>query len=202
MMKKLLRSVAIVLVSLLAGGATLFGLQNVFQNFSPFQTKTTSSNTQIINAIERKEQVVLLSLGIQGISERTAGSTFFGVDVPGTNRASFLQYNFNAKLGLEGKDVKIQRTGDNKYRLSLPAFMFIGHDNVSFKMAAENNGVLSWATPQIDPVETINQILNDSAKAQYVAANEEILTDQAKAFYTGIIRSVDPSAEVTFDFSK
>lgn len=202
MMKKLLRSVAIVLVSLLAGGALLFGLQNAFPNLSPFQSTSASSNTQIINAIERKEQVVLLSLGIQGISERTAGSTFFGIDIPGTSRASFLQYNFNAKLGLEGKDVKVDRMGDHRYRLSVPAFIFIGHDNVSFKMAAESNGVLSWATAQINPVETINQILNDEAKSQYVTANQQILTDQAKAFYTGIIRSVDPAAEVTFDFSK
>ena len=202
MMNNLIRSVAVVLVSLAVGGAVLFGLQNVFPSLSPFQTTSTSNNTQIINAIERKEQVVLLSLGIQGISERTAGSKFFGIDVPGSNRASFLQYNFNAKLGLEGKDVKITRTGANQYRLSLPAFIFIGHDNVSFKLAAENNGVLSWATPQIDPVETINQILNDEAKSQYVTANQQILTEQAQAFYTGIIRSVDPSAEVTFDFSK
>ncbi len=201
-MKRLFTSVAIVLVTLVAGGALMFGLQNVFPNLSPYQTTSASSNTQIINAIERKEQVVLLSLGIQGISERTAGSKFFGIDIPGSNRASFLQYNFNAKLGLEGKDVKIERTGDNQYRLSLPAFTFIGHDNVSFKLAAESNGVLSWATPQIDPVETINQILNDEARSQYVTANQQILTDQARAFYTGIIRSVDPSAEVTFDFSK
>jgi len=141
-----------------------------------------------------------LSLGIQGISERTAGSKFFGIDIPGSNRASFLQYNFNAKLGLEGKDVKIERAGANLYHLSVPAFTFIGHDGVSFKMAAENNGVLSWTTPPIDPVETINQILNDEAKSQYVTANQQILIDQAKSFYTGIIRSVDPSAEVTFDF--
>lgn len=201
-MKKLLTGVAIVLITLVAGGALLFGLQNVFPNLSPFQATSASSNTQIINAIERKEQVVLLSLGIQGISERTAGSKFFGIDIPGSSRASFLQYNFNAKLGLEGKDVKIERTGANRYRLSVPAFTFIGHDNVSFKMAAESNGVLSWATPQIDPVETINQILNDKAKSQYVTANQQILTDQTKSFYTGIIRSVDPTAEVTFDFSK
>ena len=199
-MKNLFTSIAIVLVTLVAGGALMFGLQNVFPNLSPYQTVSASSNTQIINAIERKEQVVLLSLGIQGISERTAGSKFFGIDIPGSNRASFLQYNFNAKLGLEGKDVKIERTGDNQYRLLLPAFTFIGHDNVSFKLAAESNGVLSWATPQIDPVETINQILNDEAKNQYVTANQQVLTDQAKAFYTGIIQSVDPSAQVTFDF--
>lgn len=199
-MKKLLTGFAIVLISLVAGGALVLGLQSVVPDLSPFKTTSASRDTRIINAIERKEQVVLLSLGIQGISERTAGSKFFGIDIPGSNRASFLQYNFNAKLGLEGKDVKIERAGANLYHLSVPAFTFIGHDGVSFKMAAENNGVLSWTTPPIDPVETINQILNDEAKSQYVTANQQILIDQAKSFYTGIIRSVDPSAEVTFDF--
>lgn len=97
--------------------------------------------------------------------------------------------------------MKIQRVEAGKYRLSLPAFSFLGHDNVNFWMAAENNGVLSWITPEIDPVETINQILNDEAKTTYVTQNKEVLTDQAKNFYGGIIKSVEPDAEIVYEFA-
>ena len=170
------------LAALLLGAVIAFGAFQFLPNMSLLQSTSESRNTQVINAIERKEQVVLLSLGIQGISERKEGRQFLGVDIPGSARASFLQYNFNAKLGVEGEDVTIERTDDNTYRLSIPEFIFIGHDNVSFRMAAEDNGVLSWITPKIDTVDTINQILNDEAQARYVAEHREVLQDQATAF--------------------
>jgi len=200
-MGRFLRRVVVPLAALLLGAVIAFGAFQFLPNMSLLQSTSESRNTQVINAIERKEQVVLLSLGIQGISERKEGRQFLGVDIPGSARASFLQYNFNAKLGVEGEDVTIERTDDNTYRLSIPEFIFIGHDNVSFRMAAEDNGVLSWITPKIDTVDTINQILNDEAQARYVAEHREVLQDQATAFYSGIIRSVDPDAQVVLDLA-
>lgn len=69
-------------------------------------------------------------------------------------------------------------------------------------MVAENNGALSWITPENDAVEMINNILTDDAKAQYVESNRQFLEDQARAFYAGIIRSVDPKLTVSFEFTK
>ncbi|MFT4296331.1 MAG: hypothetical protein QM582_13055 [Micropruina sp.] len=165
-----------------------------------FSSTTESNNTQIIKSVERKEQVVLLSLGIQGIAEKKGKTAFLGVEVPGSERASFVQYTFNAKLGLEGKDVTITQAGPKELVVSIPEFAFLGHDDVRFRLAAENNGALSWVTPQIDTVEMINSILNDEAQKQYVSSNVEILRDQAKVFYTGIIAGVDPSITVRFEF--
>lgn len=166
-----------------------------------FGTESDSSNTQIVNSITREEQVVLLSLGIQGISTKNANATFMGHQVPGTERATFLQYSFNAKIGIDGKDVKIAQSGDKEYLVSIPRFIFLGHSNEAFQVAAEGNGALSWATPEIDTVEMINSILNDEAQAQYITSNQEMLKDQATTFYTGIIAAVDPTVTVRVEFA-
>ena len=200
-MAKMFGRVVVPAVALIVGVALALGAMQFLPGLSAFRSTSESRNTQVINAIQREEQIVLLSLGIQGISERKEGRQFFGVDIPGANRAAFLQYNFKAKLGLEGADVQIEPVGENMYRIALPAFKFIGHDDVNFRMAAEENGVLSWITPEIDTVETINQILNDEAQTQYVEDHREVLEDQAMAFYSGIIRSVDPDAEGVLDFA-
>lgn len=163
-----------------------------------FGTELESSNTQIVNSITREEQVVLLSLGIQGISTKKANATFV---VPGTERATFLQYSFNAKIGTDGKDVKIAQSGDKEYLVSISRFIFLGHSNDTFQVAAEGNGALSWATPEIDTVEMINSILNDEAQAQDITSNQEMLKDQATAFYTGIIAAVDPTVTVRVEFA-
>src|SRR5699024_9022519 len=73
-----------------------------------FGTSEQVRNEQIVRSIERLDQVVLVSLGIQGIAEQSANSEIFGVAVPGSTRTMFLQYSFNAKLGLNGEDVVIE----------------------------------------------------------------------------------------------
>lgn len=205
-MKALLRRVllwpALVIIICLAavGALGVLGAIDAFPNISLFDTESEARNTQIVNSITRHEQVVLLGLGIQGISEKNARGTLFGMDIPGSERASFIQYDFDAKLGIDGQEVKIEQTGEDSFLVSIPEFIFIGHDDVSFKLAAVNNDVLSWTTPEIDTVEMINNVLNDDTKKQYIDSNEEVLRDQAKAFYTGIITSIDSTIVVEFEF--
>lgn len=185
---------------LFAVGLFLGGVATRAFTSSPFSSSSEERNSQIVRSISREKQVVLLALGIQGIAERTGKSQFYGVDIPGSERASFLQYSFDAKLGIEGKDVHIRSGDANEIVVSMPRFIFIGHDNYRFRMVAENNGALSWFTPANDPVQMINNILTDESKAQYVQNNREFLEEQARGFYTGIITSVDPTLTVRFEF--
>ncbi|MBB1511212.1 hypothetical protein H5399_01120 [Tessaracoccus sp. MC1627] len=189
---------AIVVAVVLAVGA--FAAGQLTPKLFALGSESESTDTRVIQSITREEQVVLLSLGIQGISEKTERMTFLGVDVPGSNRASFVQYSFNAKLGIDGRDVRIDPIGEKKYRISIPEYIFIGHSNEDFKLVAENNGALSFITPENDPVEMINNILSEDTQAEYIANNEEILREQAVMFYSGIITGIDPEISITYDF--
>lgn len=195
-MKKLI----LVILSLVIGVMATLGAIQFFPGLVMLETESKSENTQVVDAVTRQEQVVLLSLGIQGISEKNEKSKFFGLDIPGSARASFIQYAFTAKLGLEGKDVEVVKTGDTDYLVFIPAFIFIGHDDETFKLVAEKNGVLSAVTPKIDGVEAVTSILNDDAKDQYIESNIDILEDQARVFYTSIITSIDPAITIRFEF--
>lgn len=158
-------------------------------------------DSRIITSITREEQVVLLSLGIQGISEKIENSKFLGMTVPGSDRATFLQYSFNAKLGVEGRDVRIVQTGDKAFLISVPEFIFIGHSDENFKLVTENNGALSFITPEIDPVDMINNILSDETQDEYVNSNQDILREQMILFYSSIITGIDPEIRIKYDFS-
>lgn len=190
--------VAVVVVVAVVVGAFVAG--QLTPKLFALGSESESTDTRVIQAITREEQVVLLSLGIQGISEKTERITFLGVEVPGSERASFVQYSFNAKLGIDGRDVRIVPSGEKKYRISIPEYIFIGHSNEDFKLVAENNGALSFITPENDPVEMINSILSEDAQAEYIENNEEILREQALAFYSGIITGIDPEISITYDF--
>lgn len=163
-------------------------------------TETETVNTQVTNAIDRTGEVALMSLGVQGIERRTDKATFFGMDVPGSERALFLQYEFTGKLGLDGEDVRIEQTADKKYTIRIPKFIFIGFSDPHFQVAVENNGVLSWTTPAIDTTDMTNRILSEESLQAHVTSNREPLTEQAEAFYGGIIAGVDPDIELDFQF--
>lgn len=167
---------------------------------SPLGFDSESHDSQVIQAMERTQEVSLLSLGIQGIKEEDGCAKAFGNCIPGTGETVFLQYNFTAKLGIDGAQVKVTKTGESAYLISVPEFQFIGYDEPTFKVAVEDGGVLSWATPDVDQVEMVNEILNDDARETYLTSNEELLEEQTKVFYDSLITSIDPGIETKFEF--
>lgn len=203
MKKQLAKSV----LRLLSAFVVLFlaiGVFTIVKNFgwlSPIGINSESHDSQVIRAIERTQEVSLLSLGIQGIKDDHKNAEIWGHGVPGTAKAVYLQYNFNAKLGVDGARVNVTRTGNSAYRISVPKFSFIGYDKLTFKVAVEDNGLLSWVTPDIDKAEMVTKILNDDARETYIASNESALREQTEVFYNRLVTSIDPSAETTFEFS-
>lgn len=160
-----------------------------------------SHDSQVITAIERTQEVSLLSLGVQGILEENQNTEVGGWGIPLTEETLFLQYNFKAKLGLDGQGVKVTETGESTYRITVPEFSFIGYDEPTFKVAVEDGSALSWVTPDIDKVELINRILSDDARVKYLESNQDLLQDQTKVFYDSLITSVVPDAETSYEFS-
>ncbi|UZN03583.1 hypothetical protein [Cellulomonas sp. S1-8] len=187
-------------VAVCLGALLAYGVMRAFPDLSLFGSGSEERDTRVVSSITREEQVVLLSLGIEGIAEQTERGSFLGMDVPGSGRSSFVQYGFNAKLGIEGGDVRIVQTGEDELLISIPEFIFIGHDDESFRTVVEDNGVLSWVTPEIDVVEMINTILDEDAQGEYVEENTEILEDQARVFYTSIVAGIDPTITLSFEF--
>lgn len=180
------------------GGFTVFKAQGWL---SPLGIESASQDSQVIHAIERTQEVSLLSLFVQGIKQKNRSATVFGKSVPGTGEKVFLQYDFQAKLGIDGAKVKVAKTGASTYLISVPKFTFIGYDKPTFKVAAADGCVLGWATPDIDQVEMVNEILNDNARQTYILSNEDLLKEQTEAFYDSLINSIDPAATTTFEFS-
>lgn len=189
--------IGIVLVALgfLIGGWVFGGFPN------PFKSLTEGSRSHVIRSIEREEQIVLLSLGVQGISSETAQRAFKDLEIPGTARATDVQYEFDAKLGIEGKQVVVEEISPSEFTIKVPEFIFIGHENVSFKEFDEDNEVFSWVTSEIQESYMINEVLNPEAKDVYLDGNADLLEEQVVDFYTGIVQSIDPDVKLTFIFS-
>lgn len=168
---------------------------------SVFGIESKSHDSQVVQAIERTQEVSLVGLGIQGIMDEERSRTAFGHDIPGTSERFFLQYRFTAKLGVDGAEVTVSETGEKEIVVSVPEFIFIGYDEPTFEVAAQDGGLLSWATPDIDPLEMVNKILDDDAQQKYLDDHRELLEEQVQVFYDGLIAGIDPEIVTTFEFA-
>lgn len=165
------------------------------------ETNSVTTDSRVVESIQREEKIVLLALGIQGIERKEDATKVGGFTIPGSAKVSYFQYKFDAQLGLNGKSVTVEKTGDTEYTITVPDFEFLGFNNPRFEVAVEDNGVVSFITPDIDESAAIMEILNDSRKEQHIADNAELLRMQCESFYGGIIRGIDPSLTMKFEYS-
>lgn len=199
MKKKLLVWSALVLVGALLAASALV----IFKPpIAGWVGATTDTNTQVVNAVTRNQEVALVTLGIEGIRERRteAGQLLF-LSIP-NSRAAFLRYSFDAKLGFDAKDVDIAERPDGSFLITIPAFTVIGLNNQRVEVAAENNDVLSWTTAEIDTVDMVNDVFGDELQTEYLSKNAELLQDQARNFYASIVTAIDPTIQIEFEFAE
>lgn len=164
-------------------------------------------STQVIRSIKGEEQVILVTTGVTDVREERGEGLQLGIGdlklftLPGSERSLLVRYEYDAKFGIEGKDVKITRTSDDSYRVDIPEFIYLGFDNPKLSVANEKNGAFSWTTPQIDQGKVVEKALSDQAVTEHLEGAQPLLEKQAETFYTRIVKAVDPSVTLTFTFA-
>ena len=186
--------VAVLAVAAVAAGGGIYLGSRLFAS--------ESREAQVVKAVVKEEKVVLLTAAITGVKEKRADTKFLGLfELAGTERAMFVKYEFNAQLGIDGSEVKIEPTGEDHYRIVIPSFISLGFDAPRFSTAIESNGFLSWSTPEIDKLKVAEETLGSDTVKDYLATYRPALEAQAKTFYSGIILSINPEAKLEFVFS-
>ena len=200
----LLWQVLLLIVVLVGGAAAAFasGGLNALALKSLFSSSSSERDSQVVQAVTRVQEVALLSLHIEGVTRHESNGEILGVAIPASEKTTLIQYKFDAKLGVDGSQVKIEPTGPKSFRVTIPHFIGIGFDKPKFEDALERSNPLGMlAAPAIQSRMT-NNVLSDENKQKYVTQNAAALKDQAKLFYTGIIANVDPEITVDFEFAE
>lgn len=169
---------------------------------------TESRDTQVIRSITGEEQVILVTAGMTDVEEERGEGLKFTIGdfdlftLPGTSRSVLVRYEYDAKFGIEGKDVEIMQTGDNSYLISIPEFIYLGYTNPDLSVASEENDVLSWTTPEIDTTAVFEEVLSAPVVEEHIDGFRPVLEEQAELFYTKIVKAIDPTLTVEFEFAQ
>lgn len=191
---------------LIAGGlvaAFTSGALSVLALPTLFGGNAVRESAEVVRFVVPEQQVVLASAHIEGLESESTGGSILGIPLPASARKTYIAYKFDAKLGVEGSEVKIDAIEgeENAYRVSIPSFIFIGNSKPEFDAPIESNEVLGWLAEEANQTEMTNRILSERNASKYVENSKEMLTTQAKFFYTSIIQSVSPDAEIEFVFA-
>ena len=196
--------ILLILFVLLLVGAAAFGGLSVGKALGA----TESRDTQVIRSIRGEEQVVLLTAGMTDVKEDRGDGLKLAIGdiqlftLPGTERSILVRYEYDAKFGIEGKDVEIVQTGDNSYRITIPEFIYLGYSDPDLSVADEENGILSWTTPEIDTSEIFEELLSSQVVSEHIDGFRSVLEEQAKTFYTKIVTAIDPDIVLEFTFAE
>lgn len=191
----------VVILAVIAGAALVsFNIGKIFG-------ATESRDTQVIRSIKGEEQVILVTAGMTDVQEEREEGLNFAIGdwdlftLPGSDRSVLVRYEYDAKFGIEGKDVEISQTGDNAYLITIPKFIYLGYANPDLSVADEKNGLLSWTTPEIDTTEVFEELLSQQSVEQHIDGFRPVLKEQAKLFYSKIVQAIDPAITVEFQFT-
>lgn len=199
MTKKILSIVGVlILVLALLGGGFLLGKSTFLS--TPAETVTETETSEVIHAVQRRQEIVLLSTSTQGLHTTQNSAKLFKWGVPGSQKLNILQYKFTAKLGIDGKEVKIEEIAPTHFRLTIPPFKFIGFSEPEFKTVHQHGQALSFATADIDVAEGINEVLNEERRKEHIQLNLDLLKGQTETFYGDLIHAINPEAKLEFEF--
>ncbi|MSS46705.1 hypothetical protein FYJ43_11925 [Cutibacterium sp. WCA-380-WT-3A] len=95
---------------------------------------------------------------IPRLLQKEQAKTIGGHEVWGTKKTEFIQYGYDAQLGIDGTAVIITRKDPTHIKVTVPPFKFTGHSNEEFKKAAEDNGAISFVTADIDAAKAITEL--------------------------------------------
>lgn len=201
--KKLKYVIIGILLGILISGITFFAISHKVANESKMPAThavKTDKDSLTVKSLSKEKQIVLVNLGLSEILNEEKSSQLFGKNIVGTSRKKFIQASFDAKLGLNGKDVDITKDGKNSYLITVPKFIFIGYNNPNFKLLDEHNGVFSSFTSDINESDMINKVLNGKSKKKYLTKYDDLLRQSTKEFYRGIVQNTNPEAKLSFKF--
>lgn len=157
-------------------------------------------NEQVVTSIARLEQTDLLELGVEAISTAEGKPPAVLRQFPWMESARIMQYSMKIQLGVDGVD--IEATGDHEFLVTVPAFIWTGYDDFKIDRVFNDDELLGGLSELASQEEQQNAIIDDDLKQKYLDANQDLLRDQAEFYFTKLAKSIDPDAELTFEFAQ
>lgn len=169
---------------------------------SIFETTTKTNETQTITYLEKNREIALVTLGISDIIDETNSQKIFGQEIPWSDKQTYIKATFEAKLGIDGRNVKIEKINDKEFEITIPKFIFIGYDEPVIEHVVDNNGVLSFVTEDVNQAEMVNKMFSKENKQKYIDQYANLLKESTEEFYNNLLPEFDKEVKLNFVYEE
>lgn len=152
----------------------LFLFSSIFVFYGYIKGKENNNLEQtysIIRKLEKVQQVVFLSAGIQTVKTKKddVKIPWTKLGIPLTDKKAIIILNYNVKFGIK-KPVKIVQIGEHRYKITIPKYEVIGSevDQKSYRVYDSTKGLLSFSTKDIDTGEIVVNELSNKDKEKFL----------------------------------
>lgn len=195
------KGLKIAILCIIVALATILGYQH-FQGEKLDNVKSSVS-TQI-SSIERVNEVVFLSTGVEKIVSAKNSSSIFGNIVPFSEKTVLLIVRYHAKFGIK-EPVSIKELGNKSYEVKVPQFKTIGiglNKENAVEEYDKSGELLSFQTKEIDIGKLVSKELSSTEQENILKTNMSYIKDSARIYYESIFKAIDPENQVKVVFTE
>ncbi len=155
-----------------------------------------------IEHIEQVNEVVFLNTAVQKIITAKNYTTIFGQEVPFSEKSALLIVKYKAKFGIKSP-VRIESSGENSYRITVPDFQVIGlalDEQEPYIIYDKSGDILSFTTEEIDTGQLITDEFKSAEQQNFLTQYEEDIQESARNYYQSLFKAISPDIQVQLVF--
>ena len=168
------------------------------------QKPETPKSSISIEYLEKVNEVVFLNAGVKDIITETKSTQVFGFDVPFSKKTALVILNYKAKFGIK-KPVKIEKVGENEFKIIVPKFEVIGvelsKDN-PYDLYDSHGELLSGTTEDVDTGKLVTNQLASEKQEEYLEKYKDDIKESATNYYKTLVSSMFEDPKLTVEFSE
>lgn len=168
-------------------------------------TEKTTNTTNTITRLEQVQEHIFLNVGINTIETIEHENEFLkklNLNFPITQKRALVIVNYMAKFGFN-KPVTITELSENTYRITVPAFVSLGvelDETNPYQLYSMDEGLLSFATEDIDTAEYVSERLSNAEQQTYLAQYQQELKESCERYFASIFEAIDPAITLEFQY--
>ncbi|NQK66856.1 DUF4230 domain-containing protein [Streptococcus suis] len=164
------------------------------------QSDRTVSST--IQYVEKVNEVVFLTTGIETVVTEKNYTEFFGQKLPFTEKSALIILRYKAKFGIK-EPVKIEKVDINHYRVTIPSLTVIGFEFAEnpYTLYDKSGEILSVMTSDIDTAELLTDQFQTIEQEKVLKNYTEDIKESAISYYKNLFEAISPDMTLDISFS-
>ncbi|HFU3810736.1 TPA: DUF4230 domain-containing protein [Streptococcus suis] len=180
----------------------LFGMWAVGYSRGAGNQSSERTVSSTIQSIEKVNELVFLTTGIETVITEKNRTEIFGKEVPFTEKSALIILRYKVKFGITDP-ISIEQKGDNRYQVRIPKFRVVGFalSENPYTLYDKSGEILSLLTEEVDTGSVLTEQFKSKEQEKVLQTYNEDIQSSAMSYYINLFRAISPDIKLEFVFA-